>query len=116
MSPSGRRRASLLVLLVLAAGLAFAAAGAAFAASAHEMACCPAEAGDERGCAWLGAGDCCPERPSARAPAGTNGAPPSAAHASTPAAPPSAFAAAAVPSRAFAASSAHLSRSAVLRL
>ena len=59
MSFSGRKRASLVLLLVLAAGLAL--AGAAAAACAQEMTCCPA--GMESGCAWLGAGDCCPERP-----------------------------------------------------
>ena len=55
------------MLLVLAAGLA--AAGAAVAASTQEMACCPAGMDSGvKGCTWLGAGDCCPERPAAPAP------------------------------------------------
>jgi len=80
MSLSGRKRASFGLLLILAAGLAL--AGAAAAASAHEMSCCAAgmDSGAS-GCAWLGAGDCCPERPAAQAP--SNAAPPAPA-ASTP--------------------------------
>ncbi len=73
MSISGRKRASLVLLLVLAAGLVL--AGAAAAGNAQEMACCPA--GMESGCTWLGAGDCCPERPVAQAR--SFGATPSAA-------------------------------------
>ena len=65
MSLSGRKRASLVLLLVLAAGLA--AAGGAAAAGAQEMACCPAGM-VESGCTWLGASDCCSERPTAPAP------------------------------------------------
>jgi len=64
MSLPGRKRASLVLLLVLAAGLAL--AGAAAAGSAQDMACCPA--GMESGCTWLGASDCCPERPTVPAP------------------------------------------------
>ena len=76
MSLSGRRRASFVLLLVLAAGLA--AAGAAAAASTQEMTCCPAGmASASGGCAWLGAGDCCPERPTAPAP--SSAAPPAPA-------------------------------------
>jgi hypothetical protein len=60
----GRKRASLVLLLILAAGLV--AAGSAAAAGAQDMACCPA--GMESGCTWLGASDCCPERPTAPAP------------------------------------------------
>ena len=67
MSFFGRKRASLILLLVLAAGLAL--AGAAAAARTQEMACCPA--GMESGCTWLGASDCCPERPTAPAPTST---------------------------------------------
>lgn len=63
----GRKRASLVLLLVLAAGLA--AAASAAAAGAQEMACCPA--GLESGCTWLGASDCCRERPTAPAPTST---------------------------------------------
>lgn len=67
MPVPGRHRASLLLLLVLAAGLA--AAGAAAAASTQEMTCCPAGMeSSASGCTWLGAGDCCPERPAAPAP------------------------------------------------
>ena len=77
MSLTGRKRASFVLLLVLAAGLAVAGAAAA-AASAQEMACCPAGmASAAGGCAWLGAGDCCPERPTASAP--SNAAPPAPA-------------------------------------
>jgi hypothetical protein len=115
MSSSGRRRASWLVLLVLAAGFLLAAAAAASAASAHEMACCPDEAANERGCAWLGAGDCCPERPAAPAPLAPNGAPPASATSVVLALPP-AFdpeTARLAPSDAAAP---HRSRSAVLRL
>jgi len=55
------------LLLVLAAGLA--AAGAAAAASVQDMECCPAGMeSSATGCTWLGAGDCCPERPAAPAP------------------------------------------------
>ena len=80
MSCSVRKRASLGLLLVLAAGLVL--AGAAAAASTHEMSCCAAgmESGAS-GCAWLGAGDCCPERPTAQAP---SNAAPAAPAASTP--------------------------------
>ena len=67
MSFSGRKRASLILLLILAAGLVL--AGAAAAARAQEMACCPA--GMESGCTWLGAGDCCSERPAAQASTST---------------------------------------------
>jgi len=69
MSFSGRHRTSFLLLLVLAAGLAAAGAASASAAATPEMVCCPAgmESG-ANGCAWLGAGDCCPERPAAPAP------------------------------------------------
>ena len=74
MPISGRKRASLVLLLVLVAGLAV--AGAAAAAGAQEMACCPA--GMDSGCTWLGAGDCCPERPTAQAPAQATVAAPSA--------------------------------------
>ena len=63
----GRKRASLVLLLILAAGLV--AAGSAAAAGAQDMACCPA--GMESGCTWLGASDCCPERPTAPAPTST---------------------------------------------
>ena len=74
MSFPGRKRASLILLLVLAASLAVAGASAAGAAGAEEMACCPA--GMASGCTWLGASDCCPERPIASAPAqGTVAAP-----------------------------------------
>jgi len=78
MSLTGRKRASFVLLLVLAAGLAAAGAAAAVAASTQEMACCPAGmASESGGCAWLGAGDCCPERPAASAP--SNAAPPAPA-------------------------------------
>ncbi len=69
----GRKPASLVLLLVLAAGLA--AAGGAAATGAQEMACCPATM--DSGCTWLGAGDCCPERPAA--PASTQAATPAPA-------------------------------------
>jgi len=70
MSLRSRHRTSFVMLLVLALGLA--AAGAAAAAGAREMACCPAGMGsDAQGCTWLGAGDCCPERPGAPAPSST---------------------------------------------
>ena len=62
-----RKRASWLLLLVLAAGLAV--AGASAATGSQEMSCCPVEMGETRGCVWLGAADCCPERPSVCAPA-----------------------------------------------
>lgn len=90
MSVPRRKRASFLLLLVLAAGFAF--AGAAAGASAPEMACCPAGMGmmdtgaDARGCAWLGAGDCCPERPTAPAP--SSAAPPAPAPFLAPVLPP----------------------------
>jgi hypothetical protein len=78
MSLPGRHRTSLLLLLVLAVGFLAAGASAAVGAQAPAMACCPpgmeASAG---GCAWLGAGDCCPERPAAPAP--SNAAPPATA-------------------------------------
>jgi len=63
MPCSGRKRASLLLLLVLAAGLV--AAGAGAAASAQEMPCCPDGMGEQVGCTWLGAADCCTATPSA---------------------------------------------------
>jgi hypothetical protein len=113
MSDSRRRRASWLVLLGMAAGLALGAATAASASAAHEMACCPAEAADP--CAWLGAADCCPERPAAPAPASPNGAPPDAATAS-PLAPVPPVLGATAPPRAGTASNPKLSRSEVLRL
>ena len=62
----GRKRVSVVLLLVLAAGVA--AALVAGAAAAQEMSCCPAGMEAERGCTWLGASDCCPERPNAPAP------------------------------------------------
>ena len=71
----GRKRASLALLLVLAAGLAVAAGAAA--AAVPEMACCPATLESERGCTWLGASDCCPERPAAPTP--VNATPPAPA-------------------------------------
>jgi len=73
MPPSGRP--SILLLLVLAAGLA---AAFASAVSAHEMMCC-AEGMDAEtpGCAWLGAGDCCTEAPVA--PASSSPTPPTPA-------------------------------------
>ena len=68
MSLPGRKRVSLVLLLLLAAGLAL--AGAAAAAGAQDMACCPSEMGPGAGgCTWLGAVDCCSERPAAQAPA-----------------------------------------------
>jgi hypothetical protein len=79
----GRKRASLALLLVLAAGLAVAAI--AGAAAAQDMSCCPAGMEAERGCTWLGASDCCPERPSAPAP--SNATPPAPAVCSAVAAP-----------------------------
>ncbi len=67
MPTPGRKRASLVLLLVLAAGLA--AAGAAAATGNQDMACCPMGTEMEaRGCTWLGASDCCPERPTVSAP------------------------------------------------
>jgi hypothetical protein len=67
MPTPGRKRASLVLLLVLAAGLA--AAGAAAASGTQDMACCPMGSEMEaRGCTWLGASDCCAERPTAPAP------------------------------------------------
>jgi hypothetical protein len=57
----GRKRTSVVLLLVLAASLAAAAA-------AQDMACCPAGMEADLGCTWLGASDCCPERPGAPAP------------------------------------------------
>jgi hypothetical protein len=80
MSLSGRKRASLVLLLVLAAGLVAAGAAAAAASPSHpqQMLCCPADmASAASGCAWLGASDCCPERPTAQAP--SNAAPPAPA-------------------------------------
>ena len=74
MSFSGQKRASLVLLLILAAGLVL--AGAAAASRAQDMACCPA--GVESDCTWLGASDCCPERPMAPAPTST-ATPPAAA-------------------------------------
>jgi hypothetical protein len=75
MPLSGRKRASFALLLILAAGLVV--AGAAAAASMQEMRCCPAGAEVEAHCTWLGASECCPERPGAAAPAhGTPAAPP----------------------------------------
>jgi hypothetical protein len=80
----GRKRASLGLLLVLVAGLAAAGAAAA-SASMPEMACCPAgSAAPAQDCTWLGAGDCCPERPAATTSAPA--APPAPA-ASAPLAP-----------------------------
>jgi hypothetical protein len=79
----GRKRASLALLLVLAAGLA--AAAVAGAAAAQDMSCCPAGMESERGCTWLGASDCCPERPSAPAP--SNATPPAPAACSALVAP-----------------------------
>ena len=73
MPTPGWKRASLILLLVLAAGLALAGAAAA---CAQEMACCPA--GMESGCTWLGASDCCPERSTTPAPTST-ATPPAAA-------------------------------------
>lgn len=71
-----RQRVSRILLLVLAVGIAAAAVGTA--ASADDMACCPPGASLEPGgCTWLGAGDCCPERPSA--PATSHAAPPAPA-------------------------------------
>lgn len=58
----GRKRASFALLLVLAAGLAVAAV--AGAAAAQDASCCPMGMEAERGCTFLGASDCCPERPS----------------------------------------------------
>jgi hypothetical protein len=115
MSHSGRKRASSLVLLVLAAGLALGAATAASAGAVHEMACCPDEAAEQRGCAWLGAADCCPERPTAPAPASPSGAPADAATAS-PLAPVPPVLGVPAPARAGTAFAPHLSRSEVLRL
>jgi hypothetical protein len=75
MSPFGRERTSLALLLVLVAGLF--AAGAAVANSPQPMACCPAGMdAAATGCTWLGAGDCCAERPIAPPPA--NATPPAA--------------------------------------
>ena len=71
----GRKRASVVLLLVLTAGLA--AAAVAGAAAAQDMACCPMGMEAERGCTWLGVADCCAERPGAPAPA--NAAPPAPA-------------------------------------
>jgi hypothetical protein len=113
MSSSGRRRASLLALLVLAAGLVVAAAAAA---SPHGMACCPAGASADRGCAWLGAGDCCPERPAAPAPLTPNAPPPASGTAAALALVPPACPAAPAPAAALGSPAPHLSRSAVLRL
>lgn len=93
----GRKRASLVLLLVLAAGLA--AAGSAAAAGTQGMECCPAGM-MESGCTWLGAGDCCPERPTTTSPpqaavaaplAGTTIAMPAPAAISHPAAVPAAL-------------------------
>jgi hypothetical protein len=80
----GQHRASFLLLLVLAAGLA--AAGAAAAANAQETACCPAGMeSTANGCTWLGAGDCCPERPAASAPSNAAAPAPATLVAPTPA-------------------------------
>jgi hypothetical protein len=68
----GRKRASYALLLVLAAGLAVAAA--AGAAAAQEVSCCPMGMEAARGCTFLGASDCCPERPNA--PSHANATPP----------------------------------------
>jgi hypothetical protein len=78
-----RKRASLVLLLVLATGLA--AAAVAGAAATQDMSCCPAGMEGERGCTWLGGSDCCPERPNAPAP--SNAAPPAPAACSAVAAP-----------------------------
>jgi hypothetical protein len=61
-----RTHASLVLLLVLAAGLGTAAA--AGAAALGEASCCPATLEAEAACTWLGTADCCPERPVAPAP------------------------------------------------
>ena len=78
----GRKRVSLALLLVLAAGLAVAAGAAA--AAAQEMSCCPAAPGAERGCTWLGASDCCPERPAAPTPVNATPPAPTACASVTP--------------------------------
>jgi hypothetical protein len=111
MSLSGRKRASFGLLLILAAGLAL--AGAAAAASAHEMSCCAAgmDSGAS-GCTWLGAGECCPERPTAPAP--SNAAPPAPASFTPLILPASAGAPIALPLCVLHAP--HASRSSVLRL
>jgi hypothetical protein len=111
MSVPGRRCASFWLLLILAAGLA--TAGAAAAASAQEMACCPAGMeSSANGCTWLGAGDCCPERPSAPAPG--NAAAPAPASSLAPALAALTAAPAALP--ACTSRAAHTTRSEVLRL
>ena len=76
----GRKRASLVLLLVLAAGLA--TAGAAAAAAEAAMGCCPATAAESTGCVWLGSAECCPERPAAPTP--VNAAPPAPAASALP--------------------------------
>jgi hypothetical protein len=78
----GRKRASLALLLVLAAGLALAAGAAAAAAQA--MSCCPPALESERGCTWLGASDCCPERPAAATAVNATPPAPSACASVTP--------------------------------
>lgn len=114
MPTSGRKRASLALLLVLAVGLV--AAGVGAAANAREMMCC-SESMETRasGCAWLGAGDCCTAAPTAPAP--SSPAPP--APASCGALTLAAFGAgpAAIPSSALAVPNAHAAlRNTVLRL
>jgi len=106
-----RKRASLVLLLILAAGLGV--AGAAAAASVQEMACCPATAAAAASpCAWLGAGDCCPERPVAPAPSNT--APPAPASCAALTLPVLSAAPAALPAGASRAP--HTPRNSVLRL
>jgi hypothetical protein len=102
-----------LLLLVLAVGFLAAGASAAASTQAQEMACCPAgmEA-SAGGCAWLGAGDCCPERPAAPAP--SNAAAPAAASLLTLALPAPTAAPAALP--ACASHAQRAPRSEVLRL
>jgi hypothetical protein len=78
----GRKRVSLALLLVLAVGLA--AAAVAGAAAGQDMSCCPAGMEPERGCTWLGASDCCPERPNAQAPSNATPPAPPACSAVTP--------------------------------
>jgi len=111
MSFPGRHRTSFLLMLVLAVGLA--AAGAASAADTPEMVCCPAGMeSSANGCAWLGAGECCPERPAAPAPSNAAAPAPAPLLALTlpaPAAAPAALPAGASHAR-------HAPRSEVLRL
>jgi hypothetical protein len=74
MRDPGRRHA-ILLLLCMAVGLF--AAGVAAAAGSHDVACCPSGMESAaNGCTWLGAGDCCPQRPGATAP--SHAAPPAA--------------------------------------